>query len=164
MSNAKQFVMDTGETITVAQAVTDPRNVDGISESALRSRLYSGVTDPQTLWGRTNVSGRVYKLDDGDAGTVGYFTRSPRNVHKLGMQTIRSRLFSGVTDPDMLFRRLRPHHSSVGYPLDDGTTITPSQAVCDPRNVHRLSMGGLRNRLQRGITNPEELFAQPNRW
>lgn len=163
MYNAKQFTLTTGETITVSGAAIDPRNVNNISESALRSRLYSGIIDPDVLWGRNPSSAKVFTLDDGQKGTIGFFTRNPCNVNRLSMQTIRNRLQSGVTDPNELYRRARPHSRTVGYTLDDGTTITPSEAARDPRNVHHLSMGGLLNRLQRGVTDPEALFAEPNR-
>lgn len=50
----------------------------------------------------------IYRLDDGTEATLAQLTADPRNEHRVPLETLRSRLNSGVTDPAQVFRPSHP--------------------------------------------------------
>jgi len=48
------WVLTTGERMTAAMAVRDPRNIYGLTDSSFRRRLQAGVLDPADLFDAPN--------------------------------------------------------------------------------------------------------------
>ena len=164
MRKQRKFKLDTGETLSAVDAHRDSRNVNKLSEMTVRNRLYAGVTDPEKLWGRPHNHAREYTLTTGEVVNVADVVKDERNVHMIGYLTLRNRLNAGVLDPEDLWEKPRNTRTeNTQYVLSSGETITPLDAVRDPRNIHHISLGGMRSRLGRGVDTEEALFA-PQRW
>ena len=161
MRKQRMFTLDNEETLTAVEAFRDERNVYKLSEVTIRTRLYSGITDPERLWAKPNNFAQSYTLDAGEVLTVAEAVKDERNVYKIGYLTLRNRLNSGITDPEKLWKKPRNTRTeNTEYVLSSGEKITPLDAVKDPRNVHHVSLGGMRSRLSRGVDTEDELFAE----
>jgi hypothetical protein len=60
-----EYRLETGEVISVYEAVNDPRNVHKVSRNLIRQRLRAGVTYPHLLWAKpTGLPMEVFLLLD----------------------------------------------------------------------------------------------------
>lgn len=75
-------------------------------------QLIPWASRPSTRRKARRAAGRggplVYRLDDGTEATLAQITADPRNEHRVPLETLRSRLNSGVTDPAQVFRPSHP--------------------------------------------------------
>lgn len=166
MRKQRYFVLSTGERITARDAELDHRNVHNIGQTALRLRLYSGITDPEELFSKPKNKARTFTLSTGEQITASDAVYDDRNVYKVGAMTLRHRLLrqDGITPEELWAQPRNVRSEPTRKTLTTGEVMTPLEALADPRNVHNITLSGLRSRMERGLLSPAELWGKQKTW
>jgi len=166
MRKQRSFKLDTGEEITARQAELDERNIHRIGQTSLRLRLYSGVTDPDELFAEPKNKPHVFTLSTGEQLTVREAQVDDRNVHEVSLMTLRHRLLrqDGITPEALWAKPNNVRSEPTQRRLTTGEVMTPLEAVQDPRNVHGITLSGLRSRMERGLLSPAQLWGRQRTW